>query len=181
MRSFGDCQRQAWAVSLWINSAGCFAKTAAAMIGRPLPTLRRMLIRVYVLAADTRRRARAAQGQIDLAKRALASLKAALRALGEVRPKRQRGVIGSFGSPLDDIKGTEELNEFGSSCWQLQFDLESIAKALDHLIAAEIKKPRSSKRGGTKKTLTYFGRGTCQMVEFSNQKIDLSLCAGKKA
>src|SRR6476659_1471386 len=71
--------------------------------------------------------------------------KAALRGLGEVRPKRQRGVIGSFGSPLDDIKGTEELNEFGSSCWQLQFDLEPIAKALDHLITAEIKKPRSSK------------------------------------
>ena len=118
-----------------------------------IATLRRMLIRVYVLAADTRRRARAAQGQIDLAKRALASVKAALRGLGEVRPKRQRGVIGSFGSPLDDIKGTEELNEFGSSCWQLQFDLEPIAKALDHLITAEIKKPRSSKRGERKKRL----------------------------
>jgi hypothetical protein len=118
-----------------------------------IATLRRALIQVYVSAANTRHRTRAAQGQIDLAKRALASVKAALRGLGEVRPKRQRGVIGSFGSPLDDIKGTEELNEFGSSCWQLQFDLEPIAKALDHLITAEIKKPRSRKRGERKKRL----------------------------
>jgi hypothetical protein len=118
-----------------------------------IATLRHALIQVYVSAANTRHRTRAAQGQIDLGKRALASVKAALRELGEVRPKRQRGLIGSFGSPLDDIKGTEELNEFGSSCWQLQFDLESIAKALDHLIAAEMKKPRSSKRGERKKRL----------------------------
>jgi len=101
--------------------------------------------------------------------------------LGEVRPKRQRGVSGLFGSPLDDIKGADELNEFGSSCWQLQFDLVPIAQALDHLITAEITKPRSSKRGRTKKALTNFGRGTCQMVEFSHQKIDRSLCVGKKA
>jgi len=118
-----------------------------------IATLRHALIQVYVSAANTRHRTRAAQGQIDLAKRALASVKAALRALGEVRPKRQRGVSGLFGSPLDDIKGTEELNEFGSSCWQLQFDLVPIAQALDHLITAEIKKPRSSKRGERKKRL----------------------------
>ena len=118
-----------------------------------IATLRHALIQVYVSAANTRHRTRAAQGQIDLAKRALASVKAALRALGEVRPKRQRGVIGSFGSPLDDIKGTEELNEFGSSCWQLQFDLVPIAQALDHLITAEITRPRSSERGERKKRL----------------------------
>jgi hypothetical protein len=118
-----------------------------------IATLRRALIQVYVSAANTRHRARAAQWQIDLAQRALASVKTALRALGEVRPKRQRGVSGLFGSPLDDIKGTEELNEFGSSCWQLQFDLVPMVKALDHLITAEIKKARSSKQGERKKRL----------------------------
>ena len=118
-----------------------------------ITTLRRALIQVYVSAANTRHRARAAQWQIDLAQQALASVKTAVTELGEVRPKRQRGVIGSFGSPLDDIKGTEELNEFGSSCWQLQFDLVPIAQALDHLITAEITRPRSSERGERKKRL----------------------------
>jgi hypothetical protein len=118
-----------------------------------IATLRRMLIRVYFLAADARHRARAAQWQIDLAQRALASVKAALTGLGEVRPKRQRGFIGLFGSPLDDIKGAEELNEFGSNCWQLQLDLMPIARALDHLITAETMKPRSSERGERKKRL----------------------------
>src|SRR6476646_7812119 len=56
-----------------------------------IATLRRMLIRVYFVAADARHRARAAQWQSDLAQRALASVKAALTGLGEVRPKRQRG------------------------------------------------------------------------------------------
>jgi hypothetical protein len=118
-----------------------------------IATLRSMLIRVYFLAADTRHRARAAQWQIDLAQRALASVKTAVTGLGEVRPKRQRGVSGSFGSPLDDIKGADELNEFVSSCWQLQLDLVPIAQALDHLITAEITKPRSSGRGERKKRL----------------------------
>ena len=118
-----------------------------------IATLRSMLIRVYFLAADTRHRARAAQWQIDLAQRALASVMTAVTGLGEVRPKRQRGVSGLFGSPLDDIKGAEELNEFGSNCWQLQFDLVPIAQALEHLIKAEITKPRSSKRGERKKRL----------------------------
>jgi hypothetical protein len=118
-----------------------------------IATLRRMLIRVYFSAAETRHRARAAQWQIGLAQRALASVKTAVTGLGEVRPKRQRGVSGLFGSPLDDIKGADELNEFGSSCWQLQFDLVPIAQALEHLIKAEITKPRSSKRGERKKRL----------------------------
>jgi hypothetical protein len=118
-----------------------------------IATLRRMLIRVYFSAAETRHRARAAQWQIDLAQRALASVNTAVTGLGEVRPKRQRGVSGLFGSPLDDIKGADELNEFGSSCWQLQFDLVPIAQALEHLIEAEITKPRSSERGERKKRL----------------------------
>jgi hypothetical protein len=118
-----------------------------------IATLRRALIQVYVSAAKTRHRARAAQWQIDLAQRALASVKTAVTQLGEVRPKRQRGVTGSFGSPLDDIKGENELNEFGSRCWQLQIDLVPIAQALDHLITAEITRPRSSERGERKKRL----------------------------
>ena len=118
-----------------------------------IATLRRILIRVYFVAADARHRARAAQWQIDLAQRALASVKAAVTGLGEVRPKRQRGVIGLFGSPLDDIKGADELNEFVSSCWQTQFDLVPIAQALDHLITAEITKSKSNKRGERKKRL----------------------------
>jgi len=121
-----------------------------------IATLRRALIQVYVSAANTRHRARAAQWQIDLAQQALASVKTAVTGLGEVRPKRQRGVIGSFGSPLDDIKGADELNEFGSRCWQLQLDLVPIAQALDHLITAEISRPRSSERGERKNAYEFW-------------------------
>src|SRR5437660_12632281 len=52
-----------------------------------------------------------------------------------------------------NIKGADELNEFGSRCWQLQIDLVPIAQALDHLITAEITRPRSSERGERKKRI----------------------------
>jgi hypothetical protein len=116
-------------------------------------TLRCALMRVYVAAAHTRHRARAAQWQIDLAQGALVSLKTAVTGLGEVRPKRQRGVAGLVGRPLDDIKGLDELNEFASNCWKIQLDLVPIAQALDELITAETAKPKSGERGERKKRL----------------------------
>ena len=114
---------------------------------------RRALVQVYVAAARTRHRARAAQWQIDLARGALVSLKAAVTELGEVRPRRQHGIAGLLAMPLDDIKGLDELNEFGSKCWKIQLDLVPIAQALDELITGETAKHKPSERGERKKRL----------------------------
>ena len=116
-------------------------------------TLRCALIQVYVTAARSRHRGRAAQWQIDLAQKALLSLKVAVTGLGEVRPRRQRGIAGLLGRPLDDIKGVDELNEFASRCWKTQLDLVPIAQALDELIRTETAKPKPGKSGERKKRL----------------------------
>jgi hypothetical protein len=121
--------------------------------------LRLALIRVYFDAADARQHARAAGKDVASARAALGSLKAAIRRLGEVRPKRQRGVAGLFGSPLDDTKGSDELNEFGSWCWQIQLDLVPIAQALDRLISAETAKSKTGKAGERKKRLRILVEG----------------------
>jgi hypothetical protein len=81
------------------------------------------------------------------------SLKAAVAGLGEVRPRRQRGIAGLLGKPLDDIKGLDELNEFASRCWKIQLDLVPIAQELDDLITAEATKSKLGERGERKKRL----------------------------
>jgi hypothetical protein len=115
--------------------------------------LRFAVIQVYFAAARARDRARAAQWQINLAQGALVSVKAAVTALGDVRPRRQRGIAGQLGRPLDDIKGLDELNQFASKCWKIQLDLVPIAQALDKLLTAETAKPKPDKRGERKKRL----------------------------
>src|SRR5262249_53089082 len=118
-----------------------------------IATLRRALIQEYVDAARARHGARAAESQIEVAHAALTSLKTAVIRLGEVRSIRQRGIGGLLGRPLDDIKGLDELNEFGSKCWKIQLDLVPIAQALDELTTAETAKPKPSERGERKKRL----------------------------
>jgi hypothetical protein len=120
---------------------------------RSLVQLRFALIQVYFAAGRARNRARAAQWQIDLAQTTLTLLKDAVIRLGEVRPRRQRGIAGLLGRLLDDIKGLDELNEFGSKCWKIQLDLVPIAQALDELTTAETAKPKPSERGERKKRL----------------------------
>jgi hypothetical protein len=115
--------------------------------------LRFALIQVYFAAARARDRGRAAQWQIDLAQGALVSLKAAVTALGDVRPRRQRGIAGLLGRPLDDIKGLDELNQFASKCWKIQLDLVPFAQALDKLLTAETAKPKLGGGGERKKRL----------------------------
>jgi hypothetical protein len=66
---------------------------------------------------------------------------------------RQRGIAGLLGSPVDDIKGLDELNQFASKCWKIQLDLVPIAQALDKLITAEIAKPKLGGSGERRKRL----------------------------
>jgi hypothetical protein len=122
---------------------------------RNMLLLRVALIQVYLDAAHARQYARAAENDIASARAALGSLTAAITRLGEVRPKRQRGVAGLFGSPLDDVKGLDELNEFGSRCWQIQLDLVPFAEKLDDLITTETAKSKASKAGERKKRLRF--------------------------
>ena len=122
--------------------------------------LRLALIRVCFDAADARQHARAAEKDVASARVALGSLTAAISRLGEVRPKRQRGLAGLFGSPLDDTKGSDELNEFGSRCWQIQLDLVPIAQALNLLIGAETAKSKTGKAGERKKRLRILVEGS---------------------
>jgi hypothetical protein len=115
--------------------------------------LRLALIRVYFKAADARRHAKATRDQIKSARMALASLTDAISKLDSVRPAGQRGLQAVFGSPLDDTKGLEEFNEFGSRCWQVQMKVAPIAQALSRLIEAEVAKPKPAKSGDRNRRL----------------------------
>jgi hypothetical protein len=126
---------------------------------RNILLLRIALIQVYLDAAHARQHARAAENDIASARAALGSLTAAITRLGEVRPQRQRGVAGLFGSPLDDVKGLDELNEFGSRCWQIQLDLVPLTEKLNHVITAETAKSKTGKGGERRKRLRILVEG----------------------
>jgi hypothetical protein len=115
--------------------------------------LRLALVRVYFGAANARRYARATKDQIKSARMALASLTNAIEKLDFVRPARQRGLQAVFGSPLDDTKGFDEFNEFGSRCWQIQMNVAPIAQTLNRLIESEVTKSKPAKSGDRKKRL----------------------------
>ena len=83
----------------------------------------------------------------------LTSLTNAIKKLDSVRPAGQRGLQAVFGSPLDDTKGLEEFNEFGSRCWHIQLKVVPIAQELNRLIEAEVTKPKPAKSGDRKRRL----------------------------
>jgi hypothetical protein len=113
--------------------------------------LRLGLIRVYLDSAHARLVAKASRDQIKSAKSAMKSLFEAASRLDQAKPVRQRGLQGIFGSPLDDPKGFDELNEFGSKCWDAKLQITSIAMTLGRAISSETVKVSS--RGERKKRL----------------------------
>ena len=115
--------------------------------------LRLALMRVYFKSAKSRLVAKATKGQIKSAKAALASLGNATKQLDQAKPPRQRGLQGIFGSPSDDPKGLDELNEFGSTCSQIKLDAAGIMVALGRAIDLEMKKPKLGHAGERKKRL----------------------------
>ena len=115
--------------------------------------LRLALIRVYFAAAYVRLYARATQGQLDTAQAALTSLTNATDQLDQVSPPRQRGLQAVFGSPVDDPKGFDELNDFGSRCLQVRMDIVPVMMALSRAIEKEKTKSRPGKAGERKKRL----------------------------
>src|SRR5690349_19579434 len=71
--------------------------------------LRLVLIGVYFAAANMRLYARATGGQLKAAQAALTALTNATEKLDQIRPPRQRALEAAFGSPMDDLKGRDEL------------------------------------------------------------------------
>jgi hypothetical protein len=115
--------------------------------------LRVALIQVYFAAANARLYARATQGQLEAAQAALTSLTNATDQLDQIRPPRQRGLQAVFGSPVNDPKGLDELNEFGSRCLQVRMDIVPVMMALSRAIENEKTKSRPGKAGERKKRL----------------------------
>lgn len=78
---------------------------------------------------------------------------AAVERLDRIKPARQRGLQAIFGSPVDDHKGIDELNEFAANCWQIKLDLVTVAQKLARAIDLEGAKP--SKSGDRKRRLRH--------------------------
>jgi hypothetical protein len=115
--------------------------------------LRLALIRVYFAAANVRLNARASQGQLKSAQAGLTSLTNAINQLDQVRPPRQRGLHAVFGSPVDDPKGLDELNDFGSKCLQVGMDIVPVMMVLSRAIENEKTKYKPGTAGERKKRL----------------------------
>ena len=115
--------------------------------------LRVDLIRVYIKAADVRLYARATQEQLKSAQSALSSVVKAVKQLDHVRPQRQRGFQALFGSPVDDTKGLDELNDFGARCSTIRMDIINCMQNLSRTIENENAKPRQTAAGERKKRL----------------------------
>jgi hypothetical protein len=128
-----------------------FSKDGSSPRESHIIALRLALIRVYVAAANVRLYARATQGQFKSAQAALTSLTNATEQLDQVKPPRQRGLQAAFGSPVDDLKGFDELNDLGSKCSQIRMDIVPIMLDLMRAIDDEKAKPKSA--GERKKRL----------------------------
>jgi hypothetical protein len=132
---------------------GLFLKGGGSPGESHIIALRLALIRVYFAAANVRLYARATRDQVKSAEAALTALTSAIKQLDQVRPPRHRGLQGAFGSPMDDQKGLDEFNDFGSRCSQISMDIVPIMMALSHAIETEKKKPKPAKAGERKKRL----------------------------
>jgi hypothetical protein len=115
--------------------------------------LRLCLIRVYFAAANVRLYARATRSQLEAAQAALSSLTHATDQLDQVRPPRQRGLQAVFGSPMDDPKGFDELNDLGARCQQVRMDIVPVIRGLSRAIENERTKSKAGKAGERKKRL----------------------------
>jgi hypothetical protein len=101
-----------------------FAPDAA----NPVPALRLALIKVYIEAANARYLSKAMKRQLKSASTALSQLKRAVTKLDQVSPVGQRGLQSAVtGSPMDDISGEREMNEFASACRTIRNEVAPLA------------------------------------------------------
>jgi hypothetical protein len=133
--------------------ARLFCKDGSPLGESHIIELRLALIQVYFAATNVRRYVRATRNQVKSAQAALTSLTNATKQLDQVRPPRQRGLQGALGSPMDDPKGVDELNDFGSRCSELSMDIVPIMMALTRAIETEKTNPKPTTAGERKKRL----------------------------
>jgi len=108
--------------------------------------LRLGLIRVFDRAATHRLNARVAKARLNSSRRALALLTKALTCLDDVRPPIQRGLQSAFGSPVDDVKGLNELKPLDALCRQIRLAMVPYVLDLDQAIKSEDSKPPSNRK-----------------------------------
>jgi hypothetical protein len=119
---------------------------------KSLAEFRLALIKVYIEAAEERRSSKATKGQLKSASTALSQLTRAVEKLDQVSPVGQRGLqLAVTGSPLDDITGELELNEFATVCRNTKMSIASYASALSEAIKTE--KTRQTRSGERQKRL----------------------------
>jgi hypothetical protein len=103
--------------------------------------LRASLMGVYLEAARIRREGAAAKSQIERASRALNLFTKGLNLIDEIRPPKRRGLHAVFGSPVDDIKGLEESNDFGDECQRIRLEVTRSVLDLQRAIESQSLKP----------------------------------------
>jgi hypothetical protein len=140
---FGNLPVDRFAEVIWKQGTGSQNRVAR---------LRKELIKVYREAAK-RQSEKASWPQINSAQITLRSLTAAVERLDRIKPARHRGLQAIFGSPPDDHKGVDELNEFAANCWQVKLDLANTAQKLARAI--ELEKTKPSKSGDRKRRLRH--------------------------
>ena len=119
---------------------------------KPVPAFRLAQIEVYTKAAQARYLSKATKGQLKSASTALSQLTRAVAKLDQVSPGGQGGLqLAVAGSPVDDISGERELNEFASACRMIRMAVAPHALVLREAIKTE--KARQIKSGERQKRL----------------------------
>jgi hypothetical protein len=119
---------------------------------KPVQAFRHTLINVYMKAAQARYLGKPTKGQLTAANTAQSQLTRALTKLDQVSPVGQRGLqLAVAGSPMDDMSGERELNEFASTCRKIR--IEVAPHALDLREAIRTEKARQTKSGERQKRL----------------------------
>jgi hypothetical protein len=106
-------------------------------------------------AAKTRYLSKAKKGQLKGASTALSQLTRAVTKLDQVSPVGERGLqLSVAGSPIDDLSGERELNEFASACRMIRMEVAPHVLALERAIKAEkVRQTRSGERQKRLRTL----------------------------
>jgi len=110
-----------------------------------LAEFRLALINVYVMAAQARYLSKPTSKQLQAARTALTQFTSGVEKLDQVSPVRQRGLrLALAGSPVDDVLGASEVNNFASICRNIRTEVAPHALALKAAISAETAKETKS-------------------------------------
>ena len=113
--------------------------------------LRAALIKVYAVAAETRRSLRATKPQMVEARAASSLIEKSILHLRKVRSAEKRGLYDLFGLAPSDPEAKFELGELGLICWHVEIALVGLMKDLHVALKGEFEK--RAMRGERRKRL----------------------------